>query len=368
MPAKADEPVRLSLRDITPPPPPQEVQKPVDDGLVVSDPEVRPVPWLGDPQAELDEQRAARRAQVRRDRQQHTAELSAAEDRAAAVRAAELRAAEVLAAEDRAAQARAAEQRAAEVRAAQEHAARARAEEAQRAAAAAAAELARTREAAEAETRQAQLQAQLREQMKAQVRAAQAEQAERQAEEARAAAERAAQARAAEQRAAEARAAAEREARARAAELQAAAVREAAEAAARAAAVPETLVLSAADPATHPLCRQLEAFGYQVRVMREPPQLPAPWPFAAVFVDRSLAMPDGGDAIDLCNHVREASRLPGERKPVLMLVADQLSSTDRVRAGLAGCNELIIGEITRGAVAGALDRRGIVLPSDSRRV
>jgi hypothetical protein len=243
-----------------------------------------------------------------------------------------------------------------------------RAEAARRAAEAAATEQARAQQAAEAEHAQAHLQAQLREQIKNQVRAAQAEQAERQAAEARAAAERAELARAAEQRAVEARAAAEREAEARAAALRADAEREAAEAAARAAAAPETLVLSSADPATSPLCRQLESFGYRVRVLREPPQLPAPWPFVAVFVDRAIEMPGGGDAIDLCNYVRETSRLPGERKPVLMLVAEQLSSTDRVRAGLAGCNELIVGEITRGAVAGALDRRGIVLPSDSRRV
>lgn len=368
-PPPAEGPVSLSLRDIVPPPPPQEEEAAIDDGLVVSDATVQPVPWLGDPQAELDEMKAARRAQVRRDRLQHAAELSAAEARAASTRAAQLREAEVHAAEMRAVKAREAEQRAAEVRAAQERAAQVRAEQARRTAeAAAAAEQARVRRAAEAESQQAELTAQLREQIKAQVHAAQVELAERQAAEARAAAERAEQARAAEQRAAEARAAAERDAEARAAALRAAAEHEAVEAAARAAAAPETLVLSSADPATSALCRQLESFGYRVRVLREPPQLPAPWPFVAVFVDRAITMPGGGDAIDLCNHVRETSRLPGERKPVLMLVAEQLSSTDRVRAGLAGCNELIVGEITRGAVAGALDRRGIVLPSDARRV
>jgi hypothetical protein len=365
-PQKSDEPVSLSLRDIVPPPPPQETEEPADNGLVVSDAEARPVPWLGDPQAELDDQRAARRAQVRRDRLAHAAEVSAAEDRASAVRAAELRAAEVRAAEERAAQARAAEQRAADVRAAQERAARVRAEQARLAAAAA--QQAKVREAPEPETDPTQLQEQLKAQMQAQVRAAQAELAEKQAAEARAAVERAAQARAAEQRAADVRAAAEREAQARAAAVREAAEREAADAAARAAAAPEALVLSAAEPASSPLYQQLEAFGFRVRVLREPPQLPAPWPFVAVFVDRALDMPGGGDAIDLCNHVRETSRLPGERKPVLMLVAEQLSSTDRVRAGLAGCNELIVGEITRGAVAGALDRRGILLPSDARRV
>jgi CheY-like chemotaxis protein len=171
--------------------------------------------------------------------------------------------------------------------------------------------------------------------------------------------------------AAEARAAAEREAEAKAAAMREAEARLAAEAAAKATAappMPEVLVLGGMGATIQAVCRQLEGFGFQVRQLGEPPQLPAPWPFAAVFVDRALQMNGGGDAIDLCNHVRESSRLPGERKPVLMLVAEQLSATDKVRAGLAGCNELIVGEITRGAVAGALDRRGIVLPSDARRV
>jgi len=48
-------------------------------------------------------------------------------------------------------------------------------------------------------------------------------------------------------------------------------------------------------------------------------------------------------------------------------VAEQLNSTDRVRAGLAGCNEVIVGSISRGSVAGALEARGITLPSDARR-
>jgi hypothetical protein len=132
-------------------------------------------------------------------------------------------------------------------------------------------------------------------------------------------------------------------------------------------AAPEALVLSAADAAASTLCALLKDFGFGVRVMREPPTLPAPWPYVAVFVDHALNPVDGGDAIDLCNQVRESSRLPGERRPVLLLVADQLSQTDRVRAGLAGCNEVIVGEVTRGSVARALDARGVALPSDARR-
>lgn len=130
---------------------------------------------------------------------------------------------------------------------------------------------------------------------------------------------------------------------------------------------PEILVLGAEDATCKELCSLLQGFGFAVRVMTRAPALPAPWPFVAVFVTVTAANPDGGDTIDLCNQVRESSRLPGERKPVLVLAAQQLSSTDRVRAGLAGCHEVLLGPATRGAVAQLLDARGIALPSDARR-
>jgi len=132
-------------------------------------------------------------------------------------------------------------------------------------------------------------------------------------------------------------------------------------------AAPAILVLRAPGNDPDPLCEQLKAFGFDVQVRQDPPDLPAPWPFVAMFVDQALQPADGGNAMDLCNDVRERSRLPGVLKPVLVLVADQLSATNRVRAGLAGCNEILLGEITRGSVARVLDTRGIALPSDARR-
>lgn len=132
-------------------------------------------------------------------------------------------------------------------------------------------------------------------------------------------------------------------------------------------AAPAILVLRPAGNEPDPLYEQLRAFGFDVQVQSQPPDLPAPWPFVAVFVDQALHPVDGGDAMDLCNDVRERSRLPGVLKPVLVLVADQLTPTNRVRAGLAGCNEILLGAITRGAVAKVLDTRGIALPSDARR-
>lgn len=134
------------------------------------------------------------------------------------------------------------------------------------------------------------------------------------------------------------------------------------------AAAPEMLVLSADETSCGELCAQLRAFGFAVQRSPEPPALPAPWPFVAVFVTAPIHTADGGDAFDLCNQVRESSRLPGGTKPLLVLVTQQLSATDRVRAGLAGCHEILLGAPTRGSVAQLLDGRAIALPSDARRI
>ena len=134
---------------------------------------------------------------------------------------------------------------------------------------------------------------------------------------------------------------------------------------ATAAGAPAVLVLGTPESAGGELCGLLRGFGFDTQVMAEPPALPAPWPFVAVFVRAAAAA--AGVAIDLCNEVRERSRLPGELKPVLMLVAEQLSATDRVRAGLAGCNEILLGALSRGSVAKALEARAVALPSDARR-
>ena len=40
---------------------------------------------------------------------------------------------------------------------------------------------------------------------------------------------------------------------------------------------------------------------------------------------------------------------------------------DRVRAELAGCEEIIAKPVTRGSVAAVLDSRGIALPADRRQ-
>lgn len=140
------------------------------------------------------------------------------------------------------------------------------------------------------------------------------------------------------------------------------------EVAAEAPKAPEMLVLGADQPSCSELCTLLRGFGFGVQATARPPALPAPWPFVAVFVAMPMHTAEGGDTFDLCNQVRESSRLPGQKKPLLVLATQQLSSTDRVRAGLAGCHEILLGPITRSSVAQLLDARGIALPSDARRV
>jgi hypothetical protein len=51
---------------------------------------------------------------------------------------------------------------------------------------------------------------------------------------------------------------------------------------------------------------------------------------------------------------------------LLVLASAALQPMDRVRAELAGCDETIVKPVTRGSVAGALDKRGIALPVDPR--
>jgi len=237
-PAPADAPLELTLRDVALPPAPAEPSAAIDDGLVVSDPGARAAPYLGDPEADKAAERAARRAQVRRDRAHDAAPAPVPVPAAAA------------------------------------------------------------------ETATAPMTAP---------------------------------------------------------------ATATATATAAAAAAPKVLVLDSEPASCGELCEQLQGFGFELVVASTPPPLPAPWPFVAVFVSAASRDPDGGDAIDLCHRVRESSRRPGETKPLLVLAALELSATNRVRAGLAGVNEIVLGAVTRGSVAKVLDARGIALPSDARR-
>jgi CheY-like chemotaxis protein len=87
----------------------------------------------------------------------------------------------------------------------------------------------------------------------------------------------------------------------------------------------------------------------------------------ASFVLAEMSDGSGGNGIDLCGRLRQASPPDGDHVVLLVLVAAQLRPMDRVRAELAGCDEAIPAPVSRGSVAQLLDARGIRLPSDPRR-
>ena len=300
-------PFSITLRDIEIAPQPMTTDKPAGEELVVSDPEARPAPWLGDPEAERAAQRAARRAQVRKDRVRD----DAPEEGPSPAASPTLAAAPTPVADSKSVATSAPVAPPAPVVVPTPAATPTPAAPATAAAPALAMKPAQT---------------------------------------------------------------AVSPAPAVSAKPVASAVPPAVTSAASPAVAPAVvadaptiLLLRATSADADPLSEQLKAFGFDVRLRTDLPDLPAPWPFVAVFVDLALRPADGGVAIDLCNEVRERSRLPGVLKPVLVLVADQLSPTNRVRAGLAGCNEILLGAISRGSVAKVLDTRGIKLPSDQRK-
>lgn len=134
---------------------------------------------------------------------------------------------------------------------------------------------------------------------------------------------------------------------------------------------PEVLVLDADDQAREALCSLLRGFGFTVHAtadMAEAAVLATTRALAAIFVDLALRSDEVGDGVDLCKFILEAGWLHGDGASALVLVAAQLRPTDRVRAQLAGCAAALLKPISRGAVAGVLDDRGIALPCDARRL
>jgi len=127
--------------------------------------------------------------------------------------------------------------------------------------------------------------------------------------------------------------------------------------------VPEVLVLDADTPARARLRDLLVAFGFGVHVVAEAPRaaaLLAERPFVAAFFDIVLDESDGGAGIELCRQAKQCGTL-------VVLVAPPLSPVQRVRADLAGVDEVLAQPVARGDVARVLDARGVALPSDARR-
>ena len=134
---------------------------------------------------------------------------------------------------------------------------------------------------------------------------------------------------------------------------------------------PEVLVLDANDTSRDSLCHLLRAFGFGVHAMSDPAEasaLAASRVLVAIFVDMALMTANGGDGIELCSQIREIRQRRDAGASVLVLLAARLRPIDRVRAELAGCDEVILKPVSRGVVARALDARGILLPSDERRI
>lgn len=127
--------------------------------------------------------------------------------------------------------------------------------------------------------------------------------------------------------------------------------------------VPEVLVLDADTPARAKLRDLLVGFGFGVHVVDGVPRAAAllgERPFIAAFFDIAVDETDGGAGIELC-------RLAKQRGTLVVLVAPPLSPVQRVRADLAGVDEVLAQPVRRGDVARVLDARGVALPSDARR-
>jgi len=133
----------------------------------------------------------------------------------------------------------------------------------------------------------------------------------------------------------------------------------------RAPATPEVLLLAARGPSRDQLGRLLRDFGFGVHAISDPvgaTALVAFRSFVAVFLSVEAL---NASAIELCQRLRQSSR--GRPGGALILVAARLRAIDRVRAGLSGCDDAILSPASPGAVARALESRGILLPADGHR-
>jgi CheY-like chemotaxis protein len=132
--------------------------------------------------------------------------------------------------------------------------------------------------------------------------------------------------------------------------------------------VPEVLVVDEDDGHRAQLVTLLLAFGFGVHSAASPEKaltVLESTTFVAVFADVELDGERGGAGIEMC---RRAKELADETPTLLVYVAKSADPIGRIRAQLAGCDDMIVKPLVRGNVAGVLDMHGIVLPSDARRV
>lgn len=115
----------------------------------------------------------------------------------------------------------------------------------------------------------------------------------------------------------------------------------------------------------------LQSFGFKVRALTFDAPFPSDPPPSeevpdVVIIDVAVRSVDGEDGIEICRRWTEAFEAREQKAPAWLLTARRVRPKDRVRAILAGGAELLIGELSRGVVASALDRNGIALPRDPR--
>jgi CheY-like chemotaxis protein len=133
---------------------------------------------------------------------------------------------------------------------------------------------------------------------------------------------------------------------------------------------PDVLVLDPDDSARDRLCALLEHFGFCAYPARNVSQ--ALWlletrPFRATFLDVDLDDSADGAGIEVCQRVKNGSRLTIGPASALFIVSAKDQPVDRVRAALAGCDAFLIKPLARGDIARALESCGVPMPSDDRR-
>lgn len=131
--------------------------------------------------------------------------------------------------------------------------------------------------------------------------------------------------------------------------------------------VPEVLVVDEDDGHRAQLVTLLLAFGFGVHSAATPEKaltLLEATAFVAVFADVELDGERGSAGIEMC---RRAKELAGDAPTMLVYVAKSPDPIGRIRAQLAGCDDMIVKPVVRGNVAGVLDMHGVALPTDARR-
>ena len=132
----------------------------------------------------------------------------------------------------------------------------------------------------------------------------------------------------------------------------------------------EVLVCDADEGARETLVSLLRGFGFRVHaVSRAEDAIPllASRRFVAAFADVALeGADDGGAGVQLCRKWRELDQ-SRDVHSLLVLARAALQPMERVRAQMAGCDEILVKPVTRGSLAGALDSHGVVLPNDPRK-